>query len=182
MATLSTWAPEDAVLAAVAPLALAASVGCALVVDLDPEGPHYPSRSSLASMVAEGPRAADLTPEHDGVAVLRNGGIEADAAAEVLAAFATGWPAMVLRLPATPIPHSFRDVVPVRPLVPAGWLGEADRPAVYQRGPWKVLTDIDGIVVPPPRPGVVASLLAGHRPGGGRWLRAWRRAWEARWT
>ena len=86
MPALALWTPEDGLLGALAPLGLALAAGTALVVDLDPLGPHYPGTTSLADLVAEGPRQADLKPAHRGVAVLRNGGVAPAAAAEVVAA------------------------------------------------------------------------------------------------
>ena len=47
MPALAIWSPEDEVLGAVAPLALGAAAGTALVVDLDPDGPQYPGDVSL---------------------------------------------------------------------------------------------------------------------------------------
>ena len=80
-------------------LALAAAAGTALVVDLDPQGPAYPGNADLAELVAEGPTRRDLEPERSGVAVLRNGGVPEEEAAEVLNALAARWPAVVFRLP-----------------------------------------------------------------------------------
>ena len=62
MPALSTWTPEDGVLGAVAPLAMAAAAGTALVVDLDPHGPAYPGAVGLAGLVSEGPTRLDLEP------------------------------------------------------------------------------------------------------------------------
>jgi len=73
MPAIAIWSPEDEVLGAVAPLALAAAAGTALVVDLDPEGDRYPGEATLASLVAEGPTQEDLTPSQRGVAVVGNG-------------------------------------------------------------------------------------------------------------
>ena len=84
MTALAVWTAFDGLLSATAPLGLAAAAGTALVVDLDPDGPAYPGRASLADLVADGPRRADLVPSRDGVAVLRNGGVEATAAREVI--------------------------------------------------------------------------------------------------
>ena len=98
MPALAIWSPEDALLGAVAPLALAAAAGTALVVDLDPQGPRYPGSGSLADLVRDQPRRDDLRPGRAGVAVLRNGGIDPEAAEEVLVALAKDWPAVVFRL------------------------------------------------------------------------------------
>src|SRR3990172_4895059 len=47
---LAVWTAFDGLLSAVAPLGLAAAAGTALVVDLDPAGPPYPGRNSLAGL------------------------------------------------------------------------------------------------------------------------------------
>ena len=52
MPALAIWSPDDGVLGAVAPLALAAAAGTALVVDLDPGGPRYPGEATLGALVA----------------------------------------------------------------------------------------------------------------------------------
>ena len=49
MPVLSIWSSEGGVLGVVAPLALAASAGTALVIDLDPHGPGYAGTGSLGS-------------------------------------------------------------------------------------------------------------------------------------
>ena len=180
MALLRTWSPHDAVLGTVAPLALAsAAPGAALVVDLDPDGHDYPGEGSLADLVAEGPRRTDLVPHRRGVAILRNGGVDADDAAPVLAALVAGWPHVVLRLPPGPRPLG-EGVVPVMPLGP-GSFGRCPMPAVYQRGPWPVDRSVEGLVLPRPRASTVRSLLEGRRPPPSRWLRAWRRVWSTPW-
>jgi hypothetical protein len=180
MVVLATWAPDDAVLAAVAPLALALAAGTALVVDLDPGGPAYPGAGSLAALVRDGPRRVDLAPPRRGVAVLANGGIGAGEAAEVVAALVAGWPAVVLRLPAGE-PVTSHPVVPVRVLAPAIVASRPGGPAVYQQGPWRMALPGPGVLLPRPRPGAVRALLTGDRPPAGRWLRAWRQVWERPW-
>ncbi len=180
MTVLRTWSPHDAMLGAVAPLALAtAAPGTALVVDLDPTSSEYRGVGSLAELVADGPRLADLRPVRRGVAVLRNGGIDAGDAREVLAALVAGWPHVVMRLPPTPHPD-VECLVPVFPLGP----DEADppgSPAVYQRGPWPFDRSLEGIVLPRPRAATIRSLLEGRRPAPCRWLRTWSRVWSLRW-
>jgi hypothetical protein len=180
MPALSTWTPEDGVLGAVAPLALAAAAGTALVVDLDPAGPLYPGDGSLADLVAEGPTRRHLEPVRRGVAVLRNGGIESEAAAEVLHALVAGWPAVVFRLPAHDRPAG-PGVVPVRPLVPGGVIRTVEHPSVYQSAGWRVPQPGPGLVLPRPPAAVVRSLLEGVRPRPNRWIRAWRAVWEMPW-
>ncbi len=183
MPALAIWTPEDGVLGAVAPLGLAAAAGGAsLVVDLDPAGPAYPGSSSLADLVADGPRRADLVPERSGLAVLRNGGVAPEAAAAVVAALAGSWPSLVLRLPACPRPQSPpAPLVPVRPLLPADVFPWDGTPAVYQRTGWRVPAPGPGPVLPRPRAGAWATLLAGSIPAADRWVAAWREVWGQPW-
>ena len=169
-------------LGAVAPLGLAMAAGTALVVDLDPDGPAYPGDRSLAALVAEGPRRSELAPGRAGVAVLRNGGVAGEEAADVVAALVAGWPQVVVRLPARPAPADApAPVVPVRPLLPGG-LWTTPGPAVHQRAGWPVAPDGPGPVLPIPRPRTWQALLGGLRPPPDRWLRAWREVWSFPWT
>lgn len=179
MTVLGIWCPDDAVLGAVAPLALAASAGTALVVDVDPEGTDYRRAGTLAALVRDGPTRRQLHPTRRGVAVLANGGITAGEAAEVIDALVAGWPRVVLRHPPGPRPDGPR-VVPVHPLVP-GRPVDPSTPAVYQRGPWAVDLPPPAVVLPRAGPGAVRCLLEGRRPGPSRWLRHWRRVWELPW-
>jgi hypothetical protein len=178
------WTPEDGLLGALAPLGLAAAAGTALVIDLDPGGPRYPGPRSLADLVADGPRRADLEPERSGVAVLRNGGITATEAADVVRALIERWPRAVLRLAPRPAPvGSGVPTVMVRLLVPGGLFPAVMRPAVYQATPHPMQLPGPGIRLPVPSRRTTAALLAGRRPAvGDRWVRAWRRAWEVPWT
>jgi len=183
MPALALWTPEDGLLGALAPLGLAIAAGTALVVDLDPLGPHYPGSSSLADLVAEGPRQADLTPGRRGVAVVRNGGVTPAAAAEVVSALVAGWERVVLRLPPRPAPTiSMIPVVPVRLLVPGSLFPHDDAPAVYQATRALMRLPGPGLRLPIPSSGGVSALLQGRRPvAGDRWVRAWRLVWEAPW-
>jgi hypothetical protein len=162
-------------------LALAAAAGTALVVDLDPGGPRYPGEATLAGLVAEGPRRSDLEPDAKGVAVLGNGGIEPEAAEEVLAALVQGWPAVVFRL--APHHRGGDGAIPILPLVPGNLLAGVSSPALYQRSGWNVEPPGPGIVLPRPRRAVLGALLTGVVPGGkDPWIRTFRRVWERRWV
>lgn len=181
MPALATWTPEDGVLGAVAPLGLAMAVKTALVVDLDPLGPRYPGESSLATLVAEGPRRSDLEPGRDGLAVLRNGGIALDEASDVVAGLLAGWPYVVLRMPAHPAPLDLTvPMAPIRPLLP-GPLWTTSGAAVHQRAGWRVAPPTPGPVLPMPHPLTWRALLTGRRPPADRWLRAWREVWTYPW-
>ena len=181
MPALAIWSPEDEVLGAVAPLALGAAAGTALVVDLDPDGPQYPGDVSLASLVDEGPTRADLSPQRRGVAVVRNGGIDPQDAEVVLHALVDGWPAVVFRLPARHIADG--SAIPVLPLVPATLFRRFPGPAVYQRSAWRIEVPQNAVVLPRPRSGTISALVSGRAPHpGDRWIRAWRRVWGNAWV
>ncbi len=179
MAVLQTWSPEDGILGAVAPLALASAAGTALVVDLDARGPEYPGEVSLAQLVAAGPRHADLHPQRRGVAVLPNGGVAIEEAQDTIDALIEGWPAVVLRLPPYPRPQG-PGVVPVLPLTPVHLFGH-EGAAVFQRGPWPPSQPVDGVLLPRVRASTISILLEGRRPSPSRWLRAWSKVWSLPW-
>jgi hypothetical protein len=177
MPALAIWSPEDGVLGAVAPLGLAAAAGTALVVDLDPQGPRYPGPGSLAELVAEGPRRSDLEPTRRGVAVLANGGIDAEAAASVLHAIVKGWPAVVLRFPANHDGNA--GAIPVLPLVPGDLFRDYGPRAVYQRSGWRVAAPKGALILPRPRRSTIGMLLTGIAPPPhDRWIHAWAALWE----
>lgn len=181
MPALSIWTREDGVLGAVAPIGLAAAAGTALVVDLDTRGPRYPGASTLADLVRHGPRRADLVPGRRGVCLLRNGGVPAADAGDVLDALVAGWPNVVFRLPATVDPPG--SAVTVHPLVPGGWFPIIGHRAVAQASGWRVTVPDGAVVLPRPRRATLTRLLSGEAPApGDRWVRAWRRVWETPWT
>ena len=184
MATLSVWTPHDGLLACVAPLGLAASVGTALMVDLDPAGPDYPGELSLAKLVADGPRRADLEPRSRGLAVLRNGGVDGTGdgdVAEVLEALAGGWPQVVLRLPPTPRPPDARRVVPVLATLPGPLTVPWTGPAVQQSTGLAMARQVPGVTLPRPGRATLLGLLRGTVRPRSRWIRAWRPVWEMPW-
>ena len=181
MPALAIWSPEDEVLGAVAPLALGVAAGTALVVDLDRNGPRYPGDVSLASLVADGPTKADLSPQRRGVAVVRNGGVEPQDAELVLHALVEGWPAVVFRLPQGHIADG--SAIPILPLVPGPVLRRFPGPAVYQRSAWRVEVPPNAMALPRPGSGTISALLSGRAPHpGDRWIRAWRRVWGTAWA
>ncbi len=182
MPVVAMWTPEDGLLGALAPVAMAlAAPGPALVVDLDAAGPAYPGQLTLASMVADGgPRRGDLEPGGRSLAVLGNGGIGARPEA-VVAHLAAAWPFCVLRLPPRPRPAGLPwPVVPVAALYP-DLVEPPQPPAVYQDAGWGVTPPGPGVRLPRPRPATWRALAAGRRPVPDRWLRAWRRVWGLPW-
>ena len=180
MPALAIWSPEDEVLGVVAPLALGAAAGTALIVDLDVDGPRYPGELTLAGLVADGPTRGDLSPQRRGIAVVRNGGVEPEDAEQVLRALVDGWPAVVFRLPAD---HTAGDgAIPVLPLIPGTLISRSAGPAIFQRSGWRVRVPEGGVVLPRPGRGTISALLAGRIPHpGDRWIRAWRGVWGQSW-
>ncbi len=179
MPVLAVQCEADGVLGAIAPLAMAASVGTALVVDLDQAGPHYPGSGSLAQLVSEGPRRTDLAPGRRGVGVLRNGGVSWEPAREVVEALIAGWPHVVLRCrnPAAVCP-----TVPIVPLLPGNLVETVPGRAVYQQVGWREKSPGPGPVLPTPSRPTVKALCEGRLPFGSRWVRAWRQVWETPWA
>lgn len=168
----------DEVLAALSPVALALAAGEALVVDLDGDGPLYPGRRSLAEVVEEGPRLAEMTPQRRGVAILRNGGADPVAGVEMVVRLAQSWPAVVARVGSDPVPF---PVIPVRPLWPGFLAPAGERASVWQMVRGGGDPPGPGPVLPPPGGATVVALLSGRQPVRSRWVRAWRRVWELPW-
>lgn len=152
------------------------------MIDLDPDGPHYPGPRSLADLVDEGVRRSDLTPR-SGVAVLRNGGVGLAAAAPVVEAMLAAHPCVVLRLPPRPRPGPGPvAVVPVRLALPGSLFPPYPGPAVWQAVPVAAPLPGEGVRLPVPPPATVAALLRGRQPvGRDRWIGAWSAAWRFPW-
>ncbi|MGF1665645.1 MAG: hypothetical protein ACFCVC_05165 [Acidimicrobiia bacterium] len=172
---LAVRCDTDLLLHHLAGIGLAASRGTALLVDLDPASPSYPGRLTVADLVRDGLRKADLAPSKKGVAVLGNGGADIERAVELVDALAEGWPAVAVRAGSDPLPY---PVVPVVPAFPAAWGIEAEgavRQPVMRAG-------IEGgLVLPVLRRGQVQSMLAGRVRPAWRWVRAWSQVWERPW-
>ena len=181
MPALAIWTAADGLLSAVAPLGLAAATGTALMVDLDPNGPDYPGASSLAELVAEAPRRADLVPGRTGTAVLRNGGIGVAESREVIEALIVGWPHLVLRVPTPETAAGVAPLVPVRPLLPGILAPQVETPSVYQRTGFAAGPTGPGPLLPRPRPRLLNSLLNGTVEPRSRWIAAWRQVWRLPW-
>ncbi len=181
MSALAVWTAADGLLSAVAPIGLAAAAGTALVVDLDPLGPAYPGKASLADLVVEGPRRADLVPGRAGVAVLRNGGVGAVEAREVMDALVIGWPHLVVRVANPGHAEGLAPVVPVWPLLPGILAPQAETLSVYQRTGFVTNPPGPGPVLPRLRPAFLAGLLNGTLAHRSRWVAAWREIWRLPW-
>lgn len=160
---------DDAVLHHVAPFGLAAALGTALVVDLDPTAPTY-AGPTIAALIADGVRGADLVPERRGVAVLGNGGADVAAALPIITRLAKGWPVVVVRVAET-VPGI--PLVPVRALLPDPLFVPGDVPAVYQATSRGARLPGRGVLLPPLGRGKVRSLLAGVVDSRWPWVRAW---------
>jgi hypothetical protein len=113
--------------------------------------------------------------------VLRNGGVTADEAAEILDALIAGWPAVVLRATPDQPPPADVPVVPVVPLLPGALQPTGQGLSVWQRTGLRTPVPGPGPVLPPPAPSVVGSLLRGVVDRRWRWVRAWEPVWRAPW-
>ncbi len=180
MPAIHLWSPDDRTLGSLGALALGAAAGTCLVVDLAGASADPPRGPTMATIVADGPTAAQLRPSRAGVAYLPGGGASVADAIELLDAFAVGWPAVVVHAPGRDAPLGY-PTVPVLPLVPAGLRTAVDGPAVYQPTAWPVLEHPDGVVLTRPLPGELRRLGRMQRPAWGRWVRSWRKVWSYPW-
>ena len=168
----------DPVLSLVGAVGLVATVGTGLVVDLLTDRPT--GKRTLRDLVSDGPSLAELSPSRRGVALLRGGGVDEQAALDVIDRLAQRWPAVALRVagPGLPLP-----IVPVVPLYPPGLLpSPAETHCVWQ----PVGTGSDppgpGPVLPRLRPSTLRRLLSLQMPRRSRWVAAWAPVWEMPWA
>ncbi|HEX2420623.1 MAG TPA: hypothetical protein VHL55_03400 [Acidimicrobiia bacterium] len=171
----------DSVLSVVAPIGLAAAADRpALVLDLDPAGPRYPSKRSLADLVADGPTRAELTPGTEGMALLRNGGVGWGEAVVMIERLAHAWTSLILRVgggeSGLPWP-----VIPVFPLLPGFLTVTEARAAVWQASDRGQIPPGPGPVLPPLSRRDTRTLLETRSVPRGRWVRAWQQVWDLPW-
>lgn len=168
----------DPVLALVAPIGLAASVGTGLVVDLT-IGRRRGSSRSLRDLGEDGPSLAELSPGRPGVAFLDGGGLAPPEAVEVLERLAGTWPALTVRVADGDWPF---PVVPVIPLYPGRLLPVSEARGVWQPVGHGATAPGPGPVLPHLRAGHLRRLLSGQLPRKSRWIEAWRPIWEMPWA
>jgi hypothetical protein len=177
MSVLALWSPVDLMLGVVGPLGATTAAGTALLVDLDPNGPHYGGPHSLADLVSRGPTRSQLEPTRSGPAVLRNGGVSPEAAEEVVAALVQRWPNVVLRCASST--RMDAGGIALVPLLPKPYTPMVEGPVVYQRTHLSHETPKDQHVLPVPRTATIKALLAGAQPrSSDRWIRALARMWD----
>jgi hypothetical protein len=169
---------EDPVMSVLAPVALAAAAGTALLMDMgDVLGAA--GRRTLADMAAEGPTGRETMPDRKGVAVVRGGGLGTAEAADLLERLSFGWPAVVVRVTGGDWPGARVPVVPLYPGVLAPRMGG---PCVWQRVRGGPDAPGPGPVMPPVGTANVRRVLAGGLPLPGRWLRSWGVVWGLPWA
>ncbi len=171
----------DSVLSVVAPLGLAAAALTrpVLMIDLDRDGMQYPGDRTLADLVDDGPRRPELRPEGGGVALLGNGGIDAERSLAAVDMVSRGWPALVLRVPpGMEVPW---PVVPLVPILPGLLAPRGGRAAVWQAMSLGDQPPGPGPLLPPLNRGTLTALLEMRAEPAGRWVRAWRQVWELPW-
>lgn len=177
VSVLALWSPVDVLLGIIGPLGAAAAAGTALVVDLDEHGPPFGGSYSLADLVADGPTRSQLEPSADGPAVLRNGGVDAELASDVVSALIERWPNVVLRCP--PSTAASSGAIALLPLLPEPFTPTVNGVIVYQEARFGRPSYLTGPVLPVPRPGTVRALLGGNRPPRrDKWVGAFAEVWE----
>jgi len=174
---VALWSPLDAMLGVVGPLGAAAAVDTALVIDLDPHGPHYGGPFSLADLVGRGPTLDQLEPARHGPAVLRNGGVLPADAEEIVSELVTRWPNVVLRCPQET--EASVNAIALLPLLPEPFTPIVEGRVVYQRNHLSGPGPGTDIVLPVPRTSTIKSLLDGVLPPrSDRWVKALRQVWR----
>lgn len=164
---------RDPLLHHIAPLGLAAGAGRCLVVDLDESAPEFTDRT-LRDLVDHGIRAVDLE-RREGVAVLGNGGVSFDEAAETIDRLLESWGRVVLRDGGAM--HPFR-VLHVEPLLPDPFdPGRAEILQSTERGQ----RSFGRPILPPLRRHQIRSILGGEIEPRWRWVRAWATVWSRTW-
>ena len=157
----------------IGPFGLASAARTCLVVDLDAQAPPLPG-PTLVDLLREGVTAAHLRSQRSGVAVVANGGVTEEEAADLLAALTAGWPAVVFRV------SPDHPSIPVLPLEPPEL-----RPETAFRAVWQATTRgsrAPGVVLPPLGRAGISSLCRGIVEPRSAWVRAWSPVWDSGWT
>ena len=174
---MGVWSP-DPVLSTVAPIGLAAAAGTALIVDLATT--TAVTGRTLADLVSDGPKLAELSPGRPGIAFIAGGNVDRIDGFEMLRQLAAHWPAVVIRVDDTGLPF---PTVPVIPLFP----GRLAPSTPMNHGVWQpvgagVEPPGPGPVLPRLRGGVARRMLSGHLPRRSRWISAWPPVWGMPWA
>lgn len=178
MSVVALWSPHDHLLSVIAPIGLAVSRKSALLIDLDPDGPHFPGEFTLADLVNDGPTDVQLSPSDRSIAILANGGVSAAEASSVVEALVARWPNVVLRCsPSHPAPTAAVSLIP---LLPAPFGSPPTPRTVYQRTGFRAEAPRESLVLPRPRRSTVEALMGLRRmPRRSVWLRELARVWSA---
>lgn len=166
---------EDPVLNWVGAAGLAHSVRTALIVDLVGAA----TTRTLADIVADGPKLAEISPGRTGVARISAGMTDLETVRSAAQALATNWPAVVVALD--------RDdwdgaLVPYRGIYPGVLAGSSGTVAVWQPvSRARPTSRLPGPVLPPLAARGVRAMLSGRRPRARRWIGAWGHVWDMPW-
>lgn len=158
-------ASSDPVLHVLAPIALAAAAGTALIVDRDSDAGWPFPLGGLEQLALGGPTQADLQPSRTGVALVGGPAEDEVAVASLVEALEDGWPAIVLR-----VARSCPSAVTIEPALP--WLEAAD--VVVGTG----FGDRNSGLIPAPPGRLVRRAMSGVVEPRCRWYRHWRPVWE----
>lgn len=171
-------ASPDRVLSFAASIAMAAVAPSCLVIDLIGDL-HLGNTRTLADILEEGPRLAELSPGRKGVALIGKGPIGLPKAEEAASVLGASWPALIVRAD----PGEWNGpTVPVTPIYP-GLLA----PTNVGSSVWQPFAPLGrapgpGPVMPSLRPGLVRRLLVGQIPRRSRWMAAWEEVWGLPWA
>ncbi len=176
MAVSGIFVANDGVLGVVGPIGMAAAAGTCLVVDLCTGNPT--DGVSLATLVKDGPSNEQLRPKRRGVSFLRNGGIGAQDAAEVVRALCGNWPNVVLRVDRPDEAIGVAAVVTVRAILSGPFVDELEVGAVLQpTGLGIAPKNHQGHVLSRLSARSVRGILAGRVDQRSAWVRSWRPVW-----
>jgi hypothetical protein len=166
---------DDPILRWVGAIGLASSARTALIVDL--VGPL--TGRTLADLVGDGPKLAELSPGRNGVATISAGHVEESDVARAVELLARSWPAVVVRSDGV---RWGRSTVSYRGMYP-GALSVTDiRPSVWQPAGGAVPTRLPGVVLPRLGSRHFKAMLSGRMPIKRSWVAAWGRVWSQPWA
>jgi hypothetical protein len=176
VSVVALWSESDHLLSVLSPIGLAVGRDPSLVIDLDPLGPRYASPFTLADLVRDGPTRDQLQPVKRGVALLANGGVAVDEAAEVVGELAQRWPNVVLRC--DPRSEPPQTAIAIVPLLPAPFTGRPLERTVFQQIGLRVPAPQGAVVLPRPRSATLNALTGlSAVPNRSRWIQALARLW-----
>lgn len=177
MSVVALWSRSDHLLSLLAPIGVALNRRPSVIVDLDPLGPRYDARYTLADLVADGPTKAQLEPSRRGVSFLPNGGVDVASASEVIAAIVERWPNVVIRC--DPHIEPPETAIAIVPLLPQPLVRPMGTRTVYQRLGFRVSPPPQTLVLPRPDAATLHAVAGlSEPPMRSKWLRSLGKLWS----